>query len=147
MKLKNIIFCGCGERWQDLSPLILRFITGLAFIMHGWMKYPNIEGFTGFLTSMNVPMAAFFGPFIVYLEIVGGGLLIVGLLTHWVSKLLAINMLVAVALVHWKNGFFVQDGGYELALLLLAMSLSLMITGAGRWSLDHLLLKKTPEHM
>jgi putative oxidoreductase len=71
----------------------------------------------------------------------GGILLITGLLTPLAGVALAIDMLVAGLTAHTGKGFFVQDGGYELVLLLGAGSLSLALAGAGRFSADALVLR------
>lgn len=47
-----------------------------------------------------------------------------------------VAMLVAVFAVHWSKGFFAAAGGYEYALALLAVSLALVFSGAGRLSID-----------
>jgi putative oxidoreductase len=47
-------------------------------------------------------------------------------------------MLTAVAVAHWKNGFFTQNGGYEYPLLLAMVALAIACSGPGGWSLDHL---------
>jgi putative oxidoreductase len=45
-------------------------------------------------------------------------------------------MIVAVLTVHLKNGFFNTNGGYEFNLALAGMALTLLIVGAGVYSLD-----------
>jgi putative oxidoreductase len=50
--------------------------------------------------------------------------------------MLAVTMLVAIVTVHLANGFFMSNNGYEFALALLAISLALVIEGAGKVSLD-----------
>ena len=70
----------------------------------------------------------------------GGIFLILGAYTHWTAKILAFVALVALVTVHLKNGFM-GPGGYEFILLILAASVSLMITGAGKYSLDRKVLK------
>ena len=45
---------------------------------------------------------------------------------------------VAIATVHWKNGFFNTNGGYEFNLLIVAAALALAFTGPGTISIDHL---------
>jgi len=60
-------------------------------------------------------------------------------LTRIASAGLVINMLVAIALVHFKNGFFLSGGpggpGYEYNVALIAMALSLLIAGPGAVSI------------
>jgi putative oxidoreductase len=45
-------------------------------------------------------------------------------------------MIVAVLTVHLKNGFFNTNGGFEFNLALAGMALTLLIIGAGAYSLD-----------
>jgi putative oxidoreductase len=47
-------------------------------------------------------------------------------------------MLVAIATVHWKNGFFNSNGGYEFNLLIVAAAIALAFTGPGTISIDDL---------
>ena len=128
----------CGEKWQDLAPLLLRIAIGVVFVAHGYQKVfdMGMVNVAGFLGSLGVPLPLFFAYVVSYVELLGGAALILGLLTHWASKLLAINMLAALFLMHITKGIFVTNGGYELVLALLAGTLSLMITGAGKWSVD-----------
>jgi putative oxidoreductase len=51
-------------------------------------------------------------------------------------------MLVAMFSVHFTNGLFMTSNGYEFALTLLAMSVSLMFSGAGKVALDNVLLER-----
>ena len=68
--------------------------------------------------------------------------LILGLLTRIAAFGITVNMLVAIFTVHLANGFFMnwagkQKGeGIEYHLLVLAMTVALMIRGAGAFSLD-----------
>jgi putative oxidoreductase len=63
-------------------------------------------------------------------------LLIVGVVTPLVAAALAGDMLVAIVTTHLGHGFFVSDGGLELALLLGGSSLTFVLAGAGRFSVD-----------
>lgn len=130
--------CRCADKWQDLAPLLLRVAIGVVFVAHGYQKIfdMGIGNFAGFLSQLNVPLPLFFAYVVSYVELLGGVALILGFLTHWASKLLAINMLAALFLVHITKGIFVSNGGYEFVLVLLAGAISLMITGAGKWSVD-----------
>lgn len=136
----NMLRCLCAKNWGNVAPLLLRLVAGSIFFMHGLQKTADISMFGGFLSSVNVPGPHFFAWAVVALELAGGLALILGFLTHWVSKLFALQMLVAIFLVHASKGFMADKGGYEFALLLLVVSVSLMITGAGKWSLDSWLL-------
>lgn len=132
------LMCTCSSKWAEYAPLILRVVIGVTFLLHGWQKINGmgLDGVTAFFTSVGIPAAGFFAFIVMWLEFLGGIALIIGLGTHWFSKLLAIDMLVALFTVHISKGFFVSSGGYELVLILFAGLVSLMITGAGRYSLD-----------
>lgn len=141
--MMKFLYCRCSEKWGPLAPLVLRLALGIVFFAHGWQKIDQMgaEGVTGFFDSLGIPFPAFFAILIIALELVGGAALILGILTHWIAKLFAIEMLVAFLLVHLENGVFVQNGGFELVLVLMAGAISLVITGAGKWSLGHMLFK------
>lgn len=134
--MKSLV-CKCSEKWVDYAPLVLRIVIGVTFLLHGWQKIDGgVDGVAGFFTTMGIPMAGFFAFVVTWLEFLGGIGLILGLATHWFSKLLAIDMLVALFVVHASKGFFVSNGGIELVFVLLGGLIALMITGAGKFSLD-----------
>ncbi len=139
--MKNLINCTCAGKWGEAAPLILRVVTGLIFAMHGYQKLMvmGVPGVTGFLTMLNFPFPGVLAVLLIAGELIGGILLILGLWTHWTSKVLAFISVVALFAVHADKGFFLP--GYEFILLLLAASVSLMITGPGKWSVDHKIMK------
>ena len=122
----------------NLALTLMRVVVGITFMAHGWQKlFTNgIEGVGGFFGSLGIPAAGFFAVVVTLLELFGGLALILGIGTRIISALLAVNMLVALLMVHVSNGFFVSNGGYELVLLLMVGSISLALAGAGAWSLD-----------
>ncbi|MDP3710604.1 MAG: DoxX family protein [bacterium] len=142
--MKKIINCSCLKKCSGFAPTVLRVVVGLTFFLHGWQKLTQIgpAQFGGFLSSLGVPMSGFFGYVVTSVEFLGGIALILGLLTHLSAKLLAINMLVALFLVHIKKGFFVSGGGMELVLLLLAATVSILLSGPGKWAVDNYFKKK-----
>jgi len=75
-------------------------------------------------------------------EIFGGIFILLGWLTRPASFVLAITMLVAIFAVHINNGLFMANNGYEYGLTLLAVSLSLLWSGAGALSIDRMLSQK-----
>lgn len=134
----------------DLQPLLaygpwgialLRIVTGAIFVYHGIPKLfgpqPGINGFSGWLRSIHVPLAGLFGIIVPLLEFFGGIGLILGFLTQWCALLLAIIILVATYLKMTKMGKkFSGDGGWEFDLLLVAATLLLFVTGSGAFGLD-----------
>ena len=134
----KLLSCKCFEKWADVAPLVLRLAVGAVFIVHGYLKVVDVAAFGGMLTSLSVPLPAFFAWVVTIVELGGGVLLVLGLLTHWASKLLAIDMFVAMLLVHAKNGFLMSNNGIEFTLVLFAAAVALMITGAGKWSVNQM---------
>ena len=122
----------------DLAMTIIRVIVGLVFFVHGWQKVFTFgfAGVGGFFESLGIPAASFFAVVVSLVELLGGLALILGLATRLTGLALAVDMLVALLVVHLANGFFVSENGYELVLLLGAACLAFVFTGASKLSLD-----------
>jgi putative oxidoreductase len=138
---------------EETAPLVLRVMLGLVFFPHGaqkvlgWFGGHGLAGTLDFFTqTMGVPLIL--ALLVIAAEFLGALGLIVGLLTRVAAFGIGCVMLGAVALVHWPNGFFMNWGGnqggegFEYHLLALAISVALMISGGGRFSLDGLLKPK-----
>lgn len=137
--MRSIFNCNCSARYGSLAPFVLRVVTGLIFAMHGYQKFQGgLPGVAEFLGSLGFPMATLFAFLLIAAELIGGIFLILGVFTHWTAKILAFVSLVALLTVHAGKGFFISNGGYEFILLLLAATISLAITGPGRWTLKSL---------
>ncbi|MEK7176838.1 MAG: DoxX family protein [Patescibacteria group bacterium] len=136
--MNKFLGCNCFGKCRDWAPLVLRLALGTVFAWHGYDKIFTIghEGVTGFLGSLGLPLPSLMAYILAYGEFIGGLLLIVGLFTHWAAKFGLIVALVAFFTVHVSNGFSIANGGYEFIMLIGAASLSLLITGAGKYSLD-----------
>jgi putative oxidoreductase len=135
--MNKLLTCTCGDKWREEGHLFLRVVTGIAFLYHGYQKIfvMGIENVVPFFQSVGVPAAGVFAYLVAYGELLGGIALIVGFMTHWVSKIDILIILGAIGFVHISNGYGVQ-GGYEYPLLLLASSTYFFVTGAGRYSVD-----------
>lgn len=142
----KLMKCDCAGACGAWAPLVLRFALGAIFAWHGYDKVftKGIPAITGFLGGLGFPTPEVFAYILSYGELVVGILLILGLCTHWAAKFGAIVAAVAFLTVHVKNGFAVspQAYGYEFIMLIFASAVSLVITGAGRYSLDEMWLKK-----
>jgi putative oxidoreductase len=125
----------------DVGLLVLRLVLGVTFLMHGIDKLGDLGAAQQGFDSLGIPAPAAMTPFVATVEVAGGSLLILGLLTPLAAVALAIDMLVAGIAAHTGKGFFAGDGGYEFVLLLGAACLAVAIAGAGRLSLDALALR------
>lgn len=137
---------------KDGSLTLLRLVLGVVFFAHGaqkamgWFGGPGLsttlKGFTGYL---HIP--ASLAVLAVAAEFLGGLGLIFGLFGRIAAAGVAVNMVVAAALVHLPFGLFMnwsggQKGeGFEFHLLALAASVVIALRGSGAWSLDRLLTK------
>ena len=127
------------------STLPLRLIAGVIFSAHGaqklfaWFGGYGVEGTGQWMDSIGLGPGYLMALLVGSTEFFGGILLILGLLTRPTSAVLAITMVVAIVKVHLANGLFMSNNGYEFALALLAMTLALAISGAGKYSADQLI--------
>lgn len=125
----------------DMAILALRLAMGVVFTYHGWLKLDDVSGFAGFVDSLGIPAPTLMAYVVTYLELLGGIALIIGLATRYVAALFVIEMVFTTVLVKLDVGLIATEGvGAELDILLLAIALSLVLTGAGRWSVDALIM-------
>jgi putative oxidoreductase len=80
---------------------------------------------------------------VILLEVVGGVALTFGLFTRLFAVPLAIILLIAALLVHFPNGFFSRDGGYEYTLVLMVGCVALALSGLGKTALDRVLAARS----
>ncbi len=131
-----------GHVRDDLGLLVLRLGLGAVMLAHGYQKFFLQGGFAGTtqaFAQMGVPYPQVSAVLIILLELGGGIAMVFGLLTVLVGLAYAAAMATAIWFVHLRNGFFVAQGGYELAGLTGVVALVLAITGAGTISLDRAL--------
>jgi putative oxidoreductase len=138
------------ESWAGFT---LRLTLGLVMFPHGAQKLLGWYGGFGFAGTMGFFTETMHLPWIVaFLVIVGesfGSLaLLLGLLTRFTAASFIVIMLGAITTSHLQNGFFMnwfgkQAGeGYEYHLLVIGIGLALLMTGAGKWSMDRLIAEK-----
>lgn len=138
---------GLQSKLHDVGLLLIRVLPGVVFTYHGAQKVfgafggPGMEGFAGWLASMNVPMPTVSAWAAGLTEFLGGVALILGLGVRLVGLPLTVTMLVAAFMVHGK-AFSAQNNGMEYPLTLAFIAAGLALTGAGRISLDALIRGK-----
>jgi len=139
------LFSNASNRQINIGLTILRAVVGAIFVAHGAQKIFvfGFDGVAGAFGQMGIPMAGILGPFVALVEFFGGLALISGMLTRLASFGLLSTMVVAILQVHLPNGFFAPNG-VEFPLSLLAATTMIAITGAGSWSIDSLIGRRTP---
>ena len=138
---------------DDVALLVLRVLLGIVFFPARDAEADNQFGGYGFAGTMGFFTGKMGIPVVfVFLAIMAEGVgwlgLITGLLTRVAAFGITVNMIVAVYMIHWHNGFFMNwfgamtsEGkpvgeGFEYHLLVIAIGLALMIRGGGKWSID-----------
>lgn len=137
--LKTLLSHGNHGNSTSLALFILRLASGALMITHGWGKLLKLFGDApitfgdpiGLGPELSLMLA-------VFAEVLCATLIIIGLATRPATIPLIITMLVAAFVVHIDDPF----PKMELPLMYLSMYLTLLITGAGKYSLDYLFSRK-----
>lgn len=121
--------------------LIMRVVAGAVFVAHGVGKVADgIDGFAGFVESLGIPAPTVVAYAVTGLELIGGALLIVGLLSRVAGALLALEMLATafVVKVGLQGTALIASGGtgWELDIALFALGAGVALIGPGRVALD-----------
>ena len=121
----------------DAGKLLLRVSLGTLMLLHGIAKViGGPAGIVGLVEKAGLPGS--FGYLVYVGEVVAPLLLIIGLWTRAAAAVIAINMVVAVYLVHMHELFTLsKTGGWALELqgFYFFTALAVMLLGAGRFSL------------
>lgn len=144
----SIVFIHAKLHWLGLllSMLILRLFIAYEFGESGLEKlngenwFPYVQD--NFPFPFNVIPTEISWFLATWSEVLGAAALIVGLATRFTALSLIILDLVAWVAVHGSNGYNVCDNGYKLPLIYLVLLIPLLLSGAGKLSLDHW-IKKT----
>ncbi len=132
----------------SVAALALRVPVGIIFAAHGaqklfgWFGGYGLTGTAGWLESIGLAPGLLMALLAGGAEFFGGLALILGLLTRPAAFALSIAMVVAIFSVHFSNGLFISNNGYEFGLALLAASLSLLASGGGKAAVDSWLANK-----
>jgi putative oxidoreductase len=130
---------------MDAGLLLARMVLGLLMAAHGaqklfgWFGGYGIAGTGGFFESLGFRPGRFFAAAAGTTEFAGGLLVALGLLGPLGPAMIVGTMIVAIATVHWANGLFAQNNGFELPLTYAALAAALALVGYGGYSIDALL--------
>ena len=126
--------------------LLLRVVVGLIMFGHGaqklfgWFGGGGLRGTAGFFGQLRfrpahqLPMALMAG-----LSEAAGLLFALGFVTPFAALALASVMVVAVGTVHWPNGLWAGNRGYEYNLTIWTVAIAVAAIGPGRFSIDRAL--------
>jgi len=118
--------------WAPQALSVLRIITGLMIIQHGMGKligFPVVPAYAKVQAFSLIGAAGF-------IELIGGALLILGLLTRPAAFILSGEMAFAYFIGHAPKGFFPLINNGTLAIMYCFTCLYLATAGAGPWSVD-----------
>lgn len=149
--MKKIIF-NTGENW---AATISRIALGVVLFAHGAQKLLGCFDGPGFSLTMdffteNVGLPWIIGFLVIIIEFFGSLSLILGFAVRIWSLAIAFLIIGIVETTHLQNGFFMnwfgtQKGeGYEYFILMIGLAISLVFSGAGKYSIDALILNKKP---
>ncbi len=122
---------------RGYGPLVIRLVLGIIFVLYGWNKVLGLWGyvvngdpwsFVELVSFMPLLPAVIWAILSTLAEFLGGILVLLGMEVRWAAVFLSIDMLVAIFGVG-------LPGNVELELCLLAMAVSLILSGAGRYSI------------
>ncbi|WP_342419260.1 DoxX family protein [Paenibacillus sp. FSL H8-0168] len=125
--------------------LLIRLVVGLLLVGHGaqklfgWFGGYGPKGTGGWMESIGIKPGVFMAVSAGLMELLGGVLFALGLLTPLAALLITVTMLGAIFKVHGPNGIWATANGYEYPLVLIAVVIGIALTGAGSYSIDALL--------
>lgn len=131
-----------SNKFKSIALLMARLAVAYGFLEPAMNKWNNINGVASWFESMGIPFPLLNTYLAASTELLGVGLLALGLFTRYISIPLIVVMLVAIFSVHLPNGFSAGDNGYEIPLYYLVFLSIFLSHGAGKISLDYVLFKK-----
>ena len=118
-----------GSENKTSALVFIRLVLSVLMFAHGAARIANgtVDDFGGFLGSQGIPLGFFVAWAITLFELVGSVMLAVGFYTHIIALLFAVELALGIAMVHWKDGWFVvgaSRNGIEYSVLLIASFLA-----------------------
>ncbi|GAB4294027.1 MAG: DoxX family protein [Ignavibacteriaceae bacterium] len=132
---------------DDKLGTFLRIGAAIIIFPHGAQKmlgWFGGSGFSGTVTWMSdsLGIPGLFAVLAIFSEFFGALFLAAGFLTRISALGFAINMIVAIFMIHLPNGFFNGAGGIEYNLTLIILCIAIIVKGGGAASVDAVLARK-----
>jgi putative oxidoreductase len=130
------------------AVILVRLSVGGVFLSEGIQKFlfPDALG-VGRFAKIGIPAPEVMAPFVGVCEIVCGDLFLLGLLTRFAAVTMIIDMLVAISTTKFpillKSGFWSMAHEARTDWAMLLGSMFLLVVGAGSWSIDAWLARRT----
>lgn len=127
--------------------LLIRVILGVTFAAHGaqklfgWFGGYGIEGTGGFFESIGLKPGKALALLAGLGEAAGGLFFAAGLLTPLAALVISVTMVVAIATVTGKNGYWITANGAEYSVAIIVVAVGVALTGPGRFALDAILFR------
>lgn len=148
-------FSGIYDALRPYCYPLVRITCGALLIPHGIAKlFGDAAPGTAFFMALKLggatkemagEAAAGWMPVTYYLgtlELVGGVMLTIGLLTRIIAAQVLVFMIVAGTMVHAGFGFFWNKAGWEMPLMWGLLALVVLIRGGGQYSVDNMIGKE-----
>lgn len=125
---------------RNKSQFLIRAALGVIFAAHGMQKVfgafggPGLSGFADYMEGMVGVMPTVTAYAVAFGELLAGVALLFGCFHRIAAVIVIVVMLGAVWHVHWHDGFFFQDGGFEYNLALICMALAVFLGGPGAFA-------------
>ena len=138
---------------ENYTATIIRIVLGVVLFPHGaqkllgWFGGYGFNGTMGFLTGA-IGLPWILALLVILIEFFGAIALIFGFATRIVAVGIISLFTGIIFTAHLAHGFFInwsgqqQGEGYEYHLLIIGMAIALLVSGAGKWSIDYALQKK-----
>ncbi|WP_248958792.1 DoxX family protein [Sphaerisporangium perillae] len=132
--------------FQDLASLAARLGVGGIFFANGWHKLEfGLTATSEQFAKMDAPAPGIWAASTMLIELIGGALLVAGLAVPACGLILFAEALAVFVLVSGDTGLPLTGGDINLIVALGAASVLLAVVGAGRLSIDHLVVIRRRE--
>lgn len=114
----------------DIAVFLLRFVLAFIFVAHAGIKLAYVNDTIDAFGAYGAP--GFFGIIVALIELLTGIMMLMGFVVEVAATTQAIIALGALYVVHGNHGFFIEHGGYEYVLLIIATSVAVGLLGPGK---------------